>query len=337
MAIDEQIGDTSDWGKMTPEERQADVDTLVEEQGEPETPEAEKTEDTDTTDDGDEIPADADAAGESDESPDEDEVADDWLDGETRDFASTMGLTEEDLKSFSSREELDRVVRIINRKAFETGKAALKKASDAGAPVIPPEQEPKKPAASDVFDDLTGFKFGDQFDDDVAKPHNDFVEAIVADLRSVRADIAGLLQQRQEEQASGLHRQAVQSLHSLGYKELFGEPGKPPTKLEAENIKKAVYAHTVHAAGLLTMGWDEVEPSPKFMDIAAHMEFGDQISKHAQRQRIEKLKKQSARITGGLSSKTSTGRKPGQSPLEAVNTDPEIDKIFNQLVSERSG
>ena len=39
-----------------------------------------------------------------------------------------MGLSEEELSSFGSRDELDRALRIIDRKAFEAAKAPAKPA-----------------------------------------------------------------------------------------------------------------------------------------------------------------------------------------------------------------
>jgi hypothetical protein len=358
--------EASDWGKMTLEERQADVDALVkeaqatEEPGDsksPAPPDPDQSETNETPGDGDETPADADAveedeSRESDKSPDEDEVEEepgpDWRDGETRDFASTMGLTDEDLESLSSREELDRVLRIIDRQAFKAGQAALDNADAADPPKNPPpppppKQEPEKPPSDDVFGDLADFKLGDQFDEDAAKPVNSFVERTAgfakdtaAELRALRAEVANLVQQRQAEAVESIRRQAMESLHTLGHTDLFGEPGKPPTMENMVNINKAIDAHMIHAAGLLSMGRQSA-PTPEFLKAAVRREFGDQIAKNEQRQRTRKLKKQSAKITGGLSSKTIADRKPGQSTLEAVNSDPEIDKLFNDLVSGQSG
>jgi hypothetical protein len=328
-----------EWGDMTDEEKQADVDALVEEAQAKERAESvpdDEPEETKLPEDsgaGDETPADADAAEEtepqgSDETPDEDES--EWLDDSTRGFATSMGLTEEDLESLTSREDLDRVLRIIDRKAFEAGKAAMGKPPEA-----PLKQEPEKPK-EDVLTDLEKFKIGDDFDPGAAEPINKFVEAAAAEIRSLRSDLAGLLQQREQEAADSIRRQALESLHTLGHKELFGEPGKQPTREQAKNIARAIDAHLIHAAGLFAMG-RQAAPTPDFLKTAVRMEFGDQISKTEQRLRIEKLKKQSARRTGGVSSKTLQGRKSGQSMFEAIKEDPDIDKLFNELVSERSG
>lgn len=338
----------SDWGQMTAEEREADVDALIKGIREPESDTEPKPDATDAAnkspDAGDETSAGDDAveegeAHDSDEPSDEGEVEDEpeaeWLDGDVRSLAATMGLTDEDLQDFSSREELDRVLKILDRNVIATGKAALEE--DATAPKTPPETPPKTPPETDgVLGDLSKFKLGEEFDADVAKPLNDFMEAVAAQIHGVTKDLAGLLQQQEQAAADSVYRQAVDSLHTLGHKDLFGESGKPPTQAQTANIEKAIDAHLVHAAVLLVRN-RPAPPTPEFLRAAVRMEFGDQVFKNEQRQRTEKLRKQSARRTGGLSSKTVEPAKPNMSLSEKINADPEIDKLFSDLTSEQSG
>jgi len=247
-----------------------------------------------------------------------------------------MGLTDEDLQEFSSREEFDRVLKILDRNVIAAGKVALEeeKAPAPETPVVPPPDTP--PATDDVFGDLSKFKLGDEFAEDVAKPINDFMEAVASRMRGVTKDMAGILQQQEQAAVDSVYQQAVASLHTLGHKDLFGEPGKPPTQSQAANIEKAIDAHLVHAA-VLSARNRPAPPTPEFLRAAVRMEFGDQISKNEQRQRTERLKKQSAKRTGGLPSRTIAGSKPSGSLVDRVKADPEIDKLFNDLVSEQSG
>ena len=343
----------SDWGKMTAEEREADVDALVKEAREPES-DTEPEPDTadaanESPDAGDETPADDDAveegeAHDSDEPSDEGKVEDEpeakWLDGDVRSLAATMGLTDEDLQDFSSREELDRVLKILDRNVIATGKAALGEEQApalAPAPALAkaPAPEPA-PETDGVLGDLSKFKLGEEFDADVAKPVNDFVEAVAEQIRGVTEGLAGLLQQQEQVAADNVYRLAVESLHALGHKDLFGESGKPPTQAQTANIEKAIDAHLVHAAVLFARD-RPAPPTPEFLRAAVRMEFGDQIIKNEQRQHTEKLRKQSARRTGGLSSKTAGLPKPKMSLVEEIQADPEIEDLFNKLTSENSG
>lgn len=371
----------SDWGKMTPEQQQADVDKGVEEvrgataagpdedagseEGGKTTEKTEKTEKKETTGDGDETSAAADAAaGETSESADGEEAEDGaedgakegaeeseakWLDDDTRDFVATIGgLTEEDLAGLHSREELDCVLRVINRKAFEAGRAVLgelggqqdaqasrKEEADRQAKAREAEQQARQ-RGDDVLADLAKFKLPEDFDEAAVKPLNAFVEAASAEIRNLRSEVAGFKEERQQEAAGDIRRRALDSLHSLGHKDLFGEPGKAPTADQAANIAKAIDAHVVHANGLFAMG-RQAAPTPAFLKAAVQLAFGDQLSKQQQRQLTEKLTKQSAKRTGGTAAKTLPRRKASQSKLEEVTSDPEIDKLFKDLVSEKSG
>jgi len=337
---------TSDWGKMTPEEREADVDALVKEATEPKSEAEEEPEPkTETPGDGDETPADADAveeegdetpSGEGEAEDEEEEAPADWLDDEVRGLASTMGLTNDDLEGLSSRDEFDRVLRILDRNVVAAGKAAKVASAEEEAP--PPAEEPPEtpPKAAGAMEDLSKFKIGEEFDPEVAKPLNDFMEAVGAELGGVTKALAGLLDQQKQAAADTVYRQAVESLHTLGHADLFGEPGKPATDAQTANINKAIDAHLIHAQVLAAKN-KSAPPTPEFLKAAVRMEFGDQIFKKEQRQRTEKLKKQSARRSGGMPSKTVERPNPNLELVDRIKSDPELDKLFNDLVSERSG
>lgn len=354
----------SDWGKMTAEERIADVDAAIEEirsqapagqtaseaalygsvvgAGKPgQAAAGEVTTETEdeTTDAGDETPAGddsaasgADAAGGEDQGDDSETT--DWLDQETHDLATAMGLTDEDLSDFGSREELDRALRIIDRKAFEAGKKPLIPAAQPEKPAAAP-QAAKKPVT--IFDDLSQFKVDENvFDPDAVKPINTFVEAAAATIKDLQTRLARFEQQSASAQVENLRSKALESLHSLGHVELFGKPGERPTEAQLANIHKAIDAHFVHAKGLLAAG-KKPEPTPAFLKAAVYLAFGDEITKQQQQRLTDKLRKQSARRTGGSSAKPLPRAKGSVSTLEDVMTDPDIDAKFNALVSERKG
>ena len=354
-------GGESEWGKMSPEERIADVDAAIEQirstaptestpaevalygsvVGDEKPGQAAATPpetDEETTVAGDETPAgddSAQAATADGEGQDDDSgTADDWLDQDTHDLATAMGLTDEDLSGFGSREELDRALRIIDRQAFEAAKK----------PPEPAVQPPAKPAAPEVpkqpvtiFDDLSQFKLDENlFDEDAAKPINKFVETAAATIKDLQNRLARYEQNAIAQQHADLRSRALTSLHSLGHTELFGKPGEQPTKEQAANIEKALDAHWVHANGLLKTG-RQPAPTPAFLKAAVHLAFGDQLTKQQQQQLTERLKKQSARRTGGSAAKPLPKARGTQSTLESVMSDPDIDAKFNSLITERTG
>jgi hypothetical protein len=191
-------------------------------------------------------------------------------------------------------------------------------------------------APGDPLADLSQFKLDEELGADDAPKLTKAFAAVTAELKELRAWRTATEQQGRQQAVIVLRQQAVASLHSLGNAELFGKPDEKPTKEQVANIEKAIDAHFIHARGLIAMG-RQVAPTPAFLKAAVNLAFGDQLSKQQKRQITDKLRKQSARRTGGGAAKT-LPRSPGsQSKLEEVVTDPDIDKLFNDLVSERKG
>lgn len=309
-------GSDASWGDMTQQQKDATVDQAYEAVRVSRHPESVPTaKDDETEDTTNKTPAGSDETSVADDAAlaenkangegDDDEVDEkaDWLDQDTRDLANTMGLTDEDLSEFGSRAELDRALRIIDRKAFEAGKAqqqpakSIEKPSDQQVGQQKTEQQ-----TDDPFADLTQYKLGDQFDEDASKPFNTFVDTAVATLRDLQNRLSRFEQQNQQRAVEEVRRQAIDSLHSLGNTELFGKPGQKPTKEQAANIEKAIDAHFTHARGLLATG-RQAAPTPAFLKAAVHLAFGDQLSQQQQKQLTEKLRKQSSRRTGGAAAK----------------------------------
>lgn len=309
-----------DWESMTPAQKQAALGKTPdeEEDGEPTVIEDEETETKETPAAGDETPAGDDAAkpkeGEGEGEPEVE--AKDWRDDETKEFAAMMGLTDADLSDFGSREELDRALRLIDRKAFEAGKAGLEapngqeqKQQQVQQPEVKQPVAQQQQQAGDPLADLSKFKLDETFNEEAAAPINRFVETAATTIKSQAAEIKDLQtrlarfeQSAAEQSVADIERRAIESLHSLGQPELFGKPGERPTKEQAENVKRAVRAHFIHARGLMAAG-RQVAPTPAFLKAAVHLEFGDQLLQIQKKQHLAALQKQSARRTGGPAAK----------------------------------
>ena len=328
----------SEWAGMSDEQKKSDVDKGVQEArenyAEAEGYVQEKDETTEQPVADEETPVADDAAPEEEEGEGEAVETAEWLDDDTREFASTMGLTDEELVEFGSRAELDRALRIIDRRAFEAGKAA----QQPTPPPVMEKQAPVPPPAKpgDTFADLTQFKLGDEWDEAAAAPINKFVEATTTAMKNMQDRLAQFEQRDQASALENLRQKAVTSLHSLGNTELFGKPDEKPTREQIANIEKAIDAHFTHARGLISAG-RQAAPTPAFLKAAVNLAFGDQLSQQQQRKLTEKLRKQSARRTGGSTSKIVSKQRSDQSKLDEVLSDPEIDSRFKSLVAERNG
>lgn len=345
-------GSASEWGKMTPEQQNADIEQgiaqvkgyeapVVDEAEQPEKPENE-TKETPVV--GDETPAvddaalaaeDTEAKGKGEGETEESESAD-WRDEETKEYATMMGVSEDELSDFGSREELDRALRISDRKAFEAGEAAESPVVEKPKPVIQQSEKPETAAQDDPFADLSRFKLGEEFDEKAAKPINDFVDSAVATIKDLQTRVARFEQQSQRQATADIHRRAFDSLHSLGNVELFGKPGEKATKEQAANVAKAIDAHFTHARGLFASG-RQAAPTPAFLKAAVNLAFGDQISKQQRQQLTDKLRKQAAKRTGGGTAKIAPKPKGAMTDLETLKADPDLDALFSQLTAERKG
>lgn len=298
--------------------------------------------DTKTPANDDETPVVGDAAepekGESEGKEVESEtIPDEWLDEETRDLASAMGLSDDDLSEFGSKKELERALRLLDRKAFEAGKAAAKPAGEK------PQFDGARGASNghtsttDVLADLSRFKLGDQWDEEAAKPVNAFIDAATTTIRDLQTRIDAFEQSETRRAAEDVRSRALQALHSLGHADLFGKPGEKPTREQQTNIDKAIDAHYTHARGLIASG-RSVAPTPAFLKAAVQLAFGDQLTKQTERQVVERLRKQSSRRTGG-----GAGKPMPQKPVEGETTrqmaqriasDPEVQAIVSRFRME---
>jgi hypothetical protein len=276
----------------------------------PPAPEAGKTRDeagrytkqaatTETPASGDETPATDDAASQTPKGS-KSEEAEDWRNAETKDLATQYGLDEEALAAIPSRDVLDTVLKAIDRKAFEAGKTAPAK-PQSGQPA-PEAANAQQQTADDALARLEAFSLDDELGADDAPKIRDAVKAITAELKEMR-QFRGTMQQQQGQAAfAQLQRDFTASVDSLGHTELFGKPGER-TAAQAANLEKAFHeGHIPHARGLLAQG-RQVAPTPAFAKAAVNLLFGDQLVEHAKQQQLARIKKQSARITGGGSTK----------------------------------
>jgi hypothetical protein len=344
--------EVSDWDRMTPEERKADIDAIPSEpSGEQETEPAETSDErardsagrfteTKTPAAGDETPADDDAAQAADAATGEGDgeghdTGADWLDAETRNFATTMGLTDEDLAGFSSREGLEHALRVIDRKAFEAAKASQAKAGDGQQQQQ--AQASQQQQAGDPLASLEAFALDNELGAEDAPKILEAIRSVTSELKEGRAFRLAVQQREQQQAVQSIRQRALESLHSLGHVDLFGKPGETPTKAQMANIEKAIESHFTHARGLIALGRN-VAPTPAFLKSAVYAAFGEEITKHEKQQLTDKLRKQSSRRTGGPGAKHVPTPPPADETddqrRQRLSADPEVAAAVRRFFTE---
>lgn len=260
-------------------------------QGEPSEEVPQKTDEQ--TPAGDETPAGKDAAVESDKEAtgedqgQEEEESRDWLDDDLKAEIAALGIDEEHLADFTSREELDRALRLLDHGAMEAGRKALSKA-DEGKKLAEHEEEPKKPAPKA---DDEGYKVGldpETYDEEVVKEFSKLHDHLETRLEARFARLEAAEQQRV---ADAVESQFDAIVDSLDHTDLFGKAGKE-SKTQLENRQKLFDSQEVYQAGLRSLG-REGRLDKALVTRVLQMEFADHLSKQQRKALTRKITGQS--------------------------------------------
>lgn len=248
-----------------------------------------------------------------------------WLDADTKDLANAMGLTGDDLAEFGSKAELDRALKIIDRKAYMEAKQPPKPAAES-KPAEQQQASAQQQRTDDAIAKLEAFKLDDELGAADAPKLQEAFAAVVAELKEQRAWRAESQRNEQHRAHQSLRSKALESLHSLGHADLFGKPGEKPTKEQVANVEKALEAHFTHGRGLAARGGNPA-PTPAFLKAAVNLEFGDQLIEKSKQEHLDALKKQSNRRTGGTTTvplKLPLNATPLEQNLAALNRNKRI-------------
>jgi hypothetical protein len=281
---------------------------------------------------GDETPAtgDADAQDEGGEGEEVVEgtskkpVKPDWHDdAETYDFAKRMGISDEDYDEISSREELERTLRMIDRKAYDAEKSRQAGGQQAQQP--PPDATPSQ--TTDRFATAKA-KLAEMVDPDSMPFVNEIIDTFAAESRELRQVLGGM-------QAATFNGKVEASIDGLNNPDRYGKPGEKLTRTQSANRTK--FRQELMMRGMAHEKQGRfLEPSQlaKYADAAA---FVDDNRLTIQREYDERLKKESRRISpnsGGDRHGERRGGKKAPSPdaiREEILADPEIEQAFAKL------
>jgi hypothetical protein len=323
-------------GLPTAEERDSFIDNALNEMG-PETVPVD-TEDNETKT-GDDQSAGNDAAAEKTGDEDlttEDAAGQEWLDDELRDQVSTLGITDEELSEFTSREELDRALRILDksamqagRKADETGDSKYGKGEETDQQREERQRDSRgrfetKPDKKDVPDSYQVQLDPESYDEEVVKEFNSMRDHYETKLQAIEQRFAAFEQAEQLRDEAANEQRFDSIVDSLGMPELFGESGKE-SKSELKNRQKLYEDHKAYLHGLRVLG-REGKTDKSFVSRVVNMTFAEHLSKKRETKNIQKAKQQAKQRTGGGSTKSVAPKYAGP-----VEHDPELLALHDEL------
>jgi hypothetical protein len=255
----------------------------------------------------------------------------DWHDdADTYDFAKRMGISDEDYDEISSREELDRTLRVIDRKAYDAEKSRL-----AGGQ-LPVEQTTTQDAAQqqtqqDLFA-AEKAELANMVDESSMPFVNKIFDGVSAKMQQV---LSRFEQAEQQRAADALHGKIEASIDGLNNPERYGKPGEKLTRAQSANRAKFKQELLMRGSAHERAG-RFLEPAQlaKYADAAA---FVDDNRLTIQREYDERLRKESRRTSlnaGGSrhGSRGSSKKSPSKEAIrEEILADPEIEQAFAKL------
>lgn len=310
-------------------EKKPDAQIVSETAGKPahdKTP-AEKDSGSDTAPKGEDT---AEAEGQGDDTGNEDSS---WLDEDLKAEATAFGIDESELADFTSREELERALRLFDKSALEAGRKALAESDGEGDKAtvrnekgqFAKKDEPKaEPPAK--RDGQYEFKLNTDtiWDEEAAK---DLTTAI-SGLRDHYDSRLALLEERllasearfEEADAIAKERHFDNLVDSLGHADLFGKTDKETPKEKERRTDLFVEVET-YLKGREVLG-RPTELTEAVVNRVARSLFADELGKKELKQRTRKISKQSNGRQGG-------GATRPQDPREDPRD--EADRLYREL------
>jgi hypothetical protein len=240
-----------------------------------------------------------------------------WLTDEVKAEVAAYGIEESDLSDFTSREELDRVLRLLDKKALESGREALaegqtrndkgqfvKKADDAaGKPEEAAPQESRYEVS--LSEDL--------YDEEIVSEFNRMKDYYESRLNALESRFTEVNAQAEEQKFDTY-------VDSLGHADLFGKTGKESQK-ELDRRKDLMVAVKAQMIGLEKLG-RPAELTDQLVARVANMVFSDELAKKRLKQQTSKISRQSNLRQGGSPTKPTPVR---DDPRE------EADRLYKEL------
>jgi hypothetical protein len=297
--------------------------------------------DDDSADDDAAKPSTADGEG-SAEKPEDDKQAQAWLTDEVR-AELPRWIADEDLSEFSSREELDRALGLMDRAALKAGREAGRKGDeDQGADDAGPKtrgqddkfvkQQRKEPDADHApapFEiDLDLSEFDEDLGKKVKGALTGFRDHYEGRMKALDERFTTVETENQARIAEAMEARFDAIVDSLEHADLFGHSGQESEK-QLEDRRKLFDEHHVYLTGLKALGRD-ARMDQASVSRVLRMTFAEHISKQEQKNLTQRITKQSS-LRMGVGAE-----RPAEQPFKGpLKNHPDVQREYKQLQEAR--
>lgn len=255
-----------------------------------------------------------------------------WLDEDLKAEAAALGLEESELADFASREELERALRLFDKKALEAGRKALaeseKSETDEGQArnekgqflkKAEPKADPKPAEGKEGRYEISP-KFKEVYDEEMVGELTRLRDHYESRLDAYESRFAALDERFAAADAAAEEKHFDSLVDSLGHADLFG-------KTDAEDARQLERRKDLHVAvkaqmlGLAQLG-RPTELSESLVNRVARMVFAEDLGKKDLKNRTRKITRQSNGRQGG-------GAIRPQDPREDPRD--EFDRLYKEL------
>ena len=214
----------------------------------------------------------------------------DWFDDDLKAELAAYGISEQELEDFTSREEVDRALRLFDKQALESGRKAL-----AEKPTKQRDEQGRF-AKSETQEEVS--KEG-QFEITLSKDvYDDGLIDQLTQLRDHYESRLSALESRLMDSDAQAEEAAFDSMvDTLGHADLFGKTGHESPK-ELERRKELLLAFKAQQIGLERFGRN-VTMNSTLLGRMARMVFAEEISKKDLKNLTRKISKQANGRQGG--------------------------------------
>lgn len=245
-----------------------------------------------------------------------------WMTDDVIAEASAYGIDESELADFTSREELNRALRLFDKQALEAGRKALAESeekegstrNEKGQFVKKEEPKAEQPKESAPKDGRYQVSLStDLYDEEIIGEFSRLVDHYESRFSALESFI-------NEQRASAEEQRFDSFVDSLGHADLFGTTGKESEK-ELQRRSDLVVAVKAQMIGLANLG-RPTQMTKELVSRVANMVFGDELGKKRLKQQTRKIARQSDGRLGGSPTK----------PL-SPRDDPrvEADRLYREL------
>jgi hypothetical protein len=253
-----------------------------------------------------------------------------WLDDDLKAEVAAYGIEESELADFTSREELDRALRLFDKSALEAGRKALAEEGDkatgrnAKGQFLKKEAEPKADPKAEGKPEAADGKYEPKldkavYDEEIVNEFTRMRDHYEARREELETRFKALEERFLESDAKAQEQQFDSAIDKLDMPKLFGTTGKE-TPDELKKREEVMAQARVLQAGYRTFGRDVEMGS--LVSRAAPMVFSSEFDKHNLKNRTRKISKQSNGRQGGGATRP---QDPRDDPRD------EADRLYKEL------